>query len=171
MAVSRVRLQAPGPQDSLRAHAQEIVKMRLRQLEEQPAPPPPGLHPAQASRGALPPKYSVLSASKGSVAPPGPMGQQRGNDAWEYEKIPRAADVMRAEWGNGPGREKEAKRQAPLGRAIQVKSGGVYGRLGQERTLPRVQSLPAIQMRSPHGGHREAQAMLRGSPQRLLDIR
>jgi len=167
--------QAPRPRprvpiDSLRAHAQDIIRSRLRQVDEQ-VPLPPGLHPAQAVRYpgsvALPPKYTGPNKYAAAVAQAKhafPSG-----DAWEYDQIPC---VQRDSGGHRE--KKELRRQAASGRSQARLSSlsNVYGRLSQDRALPKVQSLPAIQTgRSPHVGQRDMQALLRPLPQRLLDMR
>jgi len=126
MPQQRVRL----PADSLRAHAQDIVQSRLRELEEPQPPPPRGPPPTQGERlgrtaTPLPPSYAMLGAK---LPPPAVV-----------RATPSKAYI-------GSGKELAGRR---TGESRMNSLSGIYGRLGNDpRPMLRVQSLPVLRVAS-----------------------
>merc|ERR1719221_1415330 len=180
-------------------------RLQTGRMEEERPTPPRGLPPSQAALhgaapavpkgypagGLRPPLLLSSSASASNLSGPPSRGEQasdrsknifRGHNEWEYEKVQFTPEVLKMEKG---GRHvvrpahKDVRKQAPLapvrpGQKLSSASG-IYGRLGQGKSLSKVQSLPTISStRSPSSGRsaqREAQAVFHGSPQRLYDLR
>lgn len=119
------------PADSLRAHARDIVRSRMHELDDSPPPRPLGPPPMQGEKLGrtavpLPPSYAMYGAK---LPPPAVV-----------RATPSKVLAVGSEKGFA-GRRCSESRMNSL--------SGIYGRLGHDhRPMLRVQSLPVLQVAS-----------------------